>query len=249
MKAIVLAGGKGTRLKPYTTALPKPLMPIGDKPVLELVLLHLRKYGITNVTLAVNHLAELIRAFFGDGSRWNITLRYSVEDRPLSTVGPLRILDEELPGTFIVMNGDVITDLDMLELLRSHESSGAILTVAVTTRKVAIDFGVIEFTMEKRVSAFLEKPSYDYHVSMGVYVMNREILSHIPEGIPFGFDDLMRTLLAKGCYVNVFPYDGFWLDIGRPEDYDQANTDILPQILQITQESPGPGGSSNLNGR
>ncbi|HPB31346.1 MAG TPA: nucleotidyltransferase family protein, partial [Candidatus Sumerlaeota bacterium] len=129
MKAIVLAGGKGTRLKPYTTALPKPLMPIGDKPVLELVLLHLRKYGITNVTLAVNHLAELIRAFFGDGSRWDITLRYSVEDRPLSTVSPLRILDEELPGTFIVMNGDVITDLNMLELLRSHESSGALLTV------------------------------------------------------------------------------------------------------------------------
>jgi len=232
MKAIILAGGRGTRLKPYTTSLPKPLMPIGDRPVLELVLLQLKKYGFTDITLAVSHLSELIQAFFGNGFKWGLDLKYSIEDKPLNTVGPLKIMTE-LPGRFLVMNGDILTDLDLRRVWSSHEDSGALLTVAVTPRDVKTDFGVIEFDSANRVTDFHEKPYCSYHVSMGIYIMDKGILEHIPPDMPFGFDDLVMSLLAKQIPINVFPYDGFWLDIGRPEDYDLANNELLSRINEI----------------
>jgi len=232
MKAVILAGGKGTRLKPYTTSLPKPLMPIGERPVLELVLRQLKRYGFTEITLAVNHLSELIQAFFGDGSKWGVRICYSVEDKPLSTIGPLKILTD-LPDTFLVMNGDVLTDLDLRGFWQSHKSSDAILSVATTSRETRVDFGVINYDPDLGVTGFLEKPAYLNHVSMGVYLMDRRILDYIPDGRPFGFDDLMKTLIRKKAPVRVYPYTGFWLDIGRPEDYDQANTELLPTINEL----------------
>jgi len=226
MKAVILAGGKGTRLKPYTTVIPKPLVPVGEKAILEILLGRLRKSGVDEVVLCVNHFAEIIQAFFGDGSRHGIRIRYSTEDQPLGTVAPLKLVSD-LPETFLVMNGDLLTDLDFRDLYDEHLRSGALLTVSTYHRSSKIDFGVIDVDKEgKRMTGFREKPVYDFEVSMGVYVMNRRVLDFVPSGQPFGFDNLMLTLLEKREKVSVYPYNGYWLDIGRPDDYEKANEDI-----------------------
>jgi NDP-sugar pyrophosphorylase family protein len=233
---VIMAGGKGVRLRPYTTALPKPLVPIGDSyAVLEIVLYQLAWYGITHVTLAINHLGSLIRAFVGDGSRWGLQVDYAEETVPLSTVGPLFGLKDRLPESFLVMNGDILTDLDYGHLLRVHQQSNAPLTVATFRRSVKIDFGVLEVAAGQ-VIEFREKPTLNYRVSMGVYGISNSTLKPYPEGLTFGFDQLMLDLLDRGDPPASYDFDGFWLDIGRPEDYDEANrtfdslqTMLLPQ--------------------
>jgi NDP-sugar pyrophosphorylase family protein len=223
MHAVILAGGKGVRLRPYTTALPKPLMPIGDNDaILHIVLDQLAACGFITVTLAINHLGPLIRAFAGDGARWGLSIDYVEEDRPLSTVGPLFALRDRLPDTFLVMNGDVLTDLDYADLLHSHALSGTGLTVATSERVHKVDFGVLDVE-GGRVRAFREKPELRYQVSMGVYGMSRRTLAPYPPGRPFGFDQLVLDLLDRGENPATYPFGGFWLDIGRPEDYDEAN--------------------------
>lgn len=226
MKAVILAGGKGTRLKPYTSVIPKPLVPIGEKAILEILLAHLKKSGVDEVILCVNHFAEIIMAFFGDGSRHGIQIRYSIEDQPLGTVAPLKLISD-LPENFLVMNGDLLTDLDFQKLFEEHIKSNTLLTVSTYQRTTKIDFGVIETDkIAKNMVGFHEKPEYNFEVSMGVYVMNHKTLEFIPSGKPFGFDDLMLTLLEKNQIVKVYPYKGYWLDIGRPDDYEKANNDI-----------------------
>lgn len=226
IKAIILAGGKGTRLRPYTTIIPKPLVPVGDKAILEILIGRLKKCGIEDLTLCVNHLTELIMAYFGDGSRWGVRIEYSFEDRPLSTVAPIKVV-KNLPNDFFVMNGDLLTDLDFRKLYNYHLKSKALLTVATYKRKPKIDFGVIEIDQTKNVAAgFKEKPEYIFDVSMGVYVFNKKVLDFVPEDKPFGFDGLMLTLLNKKQTIKVYPYNGYWLDIGRPEDYEKACQDI-----------------------
>jgi NDP-sugar pyrophosphorylase family protein len=223
MHAVILAGGKGIRLRPYTTALPKPLVPIGDShTILEIVLMQLAGCGFTSVTLAINHLGRLIRAFAGDGSRWNLDIDYIEETVPLSTVGPLFGLRNRLPEHFLVTNGDVLTSLDYRELLQTHAASGADLTVATARRSTKIEFGVLDVSDEKIVG-FTEKPSWTYRVSMGVYGMSRTTIAPYPEGLAFGFDELVLDLLEQGRQPAAHDFDGFWLDIGRPEDYDEAN--------------------------
>ncbi|MGC5019687.1 nucleotidyltransferase family protein [Micromonospora sp. DT47] len=223
MHAVIMAGGKGTRLKPYTTALPKPLMPIGeDHAILEIVLHQLASQGFTVVTLAINHMGSLIRAFVGDGSRFGLRVQYIEESVPLSTIGPLFGIRNQLPEYFLVMNGDVLTDLDYADLLHSHASSDAPLTVATYQRTVKIDFGVLEVSGGKVVQ-FREKPKIDYRVSMGIYGFSRRTIASYPQGLPFGFDQLVLDLLAKGDLPATYNFDGYWLDIGRPEDYDEAN--------------------------
>ncbi|TDC72671.1 nucleotidyltransferase family protein [Micromonospora sp. KC606] len=226
MHAVILAGGKGVRLRPYTTALPKPLMPIGDShSILQIVLDQLASRGFTSVTLAINHLGPLIRAFVGDGRRWGIVVDYVEEERPLSTVGPLFGLKDRLPDDFLVMNSDVLTDLDYADLLRVHTLSGAGLTLATSERIHRIDFGVLDVNAG-RIVGFREKPTMHYPVSMGVYAMSRKTLAPYPPGLAFGFDQLVLDLLAAGEYPATYPFDGFWLDIGRPEDYDEANREF-----------------------
>ena len=240
MHAVILAGGKGVRLRPYTTALPKPLVPIGDRyAILEIVLQQLAAYGFTSVTLAINHLGSLIRAFVGDGSRWNLEVSYVEESKPLSTVGPLFGLKDRLPDHFLVMNGDVLTDLPYGDLLHSHALAGASLTVATAVRTVHIDFGVLTIESQ-RLRGFTEKPTYQYRVSMGVYGMSRATLEPYPEGLPFGFDQLIVDLLERRQYPASYDFSGFWLDIGRPEDYDQANRDFArlePMLLPTLHEA------------
>ena len=226
MKAVVLAGGKGTRLKPYTTIIPKPLVPVGNRAILEILIGRLKKYGVTDLTLCVNHLAELIMAYFADGSKCGVKIRYSIEDKPLSTVAPIKLI-KGLPENFLVMNGDLLTDLDFEKLYNYHLENKALITVATYKRTAKIDFGVMDINEDKNiVVGFKEKPEYKLSVSMGVYVFNKKILDFVPTEKSFGFDDLMLTLLDKGHTIKVYPYDGYWLDIGRFEDYEKANEDI-----------------------
>lgn len=223
MHVAILAGGRGVRLRPYTTALPKPLVPIGEEfCILDIILQQLRAQGFTRVTLAIGHLGALIRAFAGDGSRWGLEIDYAEEDRPLSTIGPLLNILDRLPEHFIVMNGDVLTDLDYAALLMRHRTSGAPLTVATYQRKVKIDFGTLE-TVDGRIVKFTEKPTLAYGVSMGVYAMSRSTLTRYPRGVAFGFDDLVLDLLDRNQHPHSYEFDGYWLDIGRPDDYDEAN--------------------------
>ncbi|AZS83841.1 NDP-sugar synthase [Streptomyces griseoviridis] len=226
MHAVILAGGKGVRLRPYTTALPKPLVPIGDQhAILEIVLRQLSTAGFTSCTLAIGHLGEIIRAYVGDGSQWGLAVDYATEESPLGTMGPLLNLRHRLPDTFLVMNGDVLTDLDYADVLSRHRSSGAPLTIATYARKVHIDFGVLT-TTDSKVVAFTEKPSVDYRVSMGVYGLSRATLEAYTPGLPLGFDELVLDLLAAQTPPHAYDFDGYWLDIGRPDDYDRANAEF-----------------------
>ena len=220
-RAVVLAGGKGTRLRPYTVVFPKPLMPLGDYPILEVIVRQLAAEGFDHITLAVNHQANLIKAFFGGGERWNVRIDYSLESTPLSTIAPLRLIGD-LPETFLLMNGDVLTDLRFRQLQREHADARSVFTVAASRRTHTVDYGVLQVDPSGTLIGFEEKPSLRYLVSMGVYVVEKSVLSLVPPDRPFGFDDLMHALIARGAPVNVRPHDGYWLDLGRPDDYAQA---------------------------
>lgn len=221
MRAIILAGGKGTRLRPYTTVLPKPLMPIGDMPILEVVLRQLKAAGITHVTMAVGYLGELLQAFFGDGRRLGLRIDYSLEEKPLGTVGPLTLING-LSDTFVLMNGDVLTTLDYGELIRFHRDRGAAATIASYVRNVKVDFGVIETDGQGYLSDYIEKPTLDYRVSMGVYVFEPAVLAFLKPREYCDFPDLIKTLVADKRKVASYPFSGYWLDMGRPDDYARA---------------------------
>jgi len=223
--AVILAGGKGTRLRPFTTTLPKPLVPIGEEgSILEIVLRQLGHHGFRSATIATGHLGEVIRAYVGDGSKWGLEVDYTVEDEPLGTMGPVVTARDRLPEHFLVMNGDVLTDLDYAALLDAEVASNAPITVATYRRDVSVDFGVLEVE-NGRIVHFTEKPTLAYRVSMGVYALARSTLDAYPPGQALGFDELMLDLLARGEAPASYDFDGYWLDIGRPEDYDRANAE------------------------
>ena len=224
-RAIILAGGKGTRLKPYTVTLPKSLVPVGDMPVLEIIIRQLQKHGFDHITITLNHMAEIIKAFFGDGAKWNIEIDYSVESIPLSTMGPLTIIPD-LPENFLVMNGDVLTDLNYSAFYQNHVENKNNFTIASYRRIDKIDYGVLESNDQNKLIKFNEKPSYEFLVSMGVYMVNRKVVEYIPEKTFFGFDHLMNLLIKKSEFPSIFEYGGYWLDIGRPDDYEKAVNDI-----------------------
>jgi NDP-sugar pyrophosphorylase family protein len=220
-RAVVLAGGTGTRLRPYTVVLPKPLMPIGDYPILEVIVRQLVWQGFTQITLAVNHQANIIKAFFGDGKNWGVHIDYSLETKPMSTIAPLSLIPD-LPENFLLMNGDVLTDLDLTGFLERHVTAGRLFTIAAARRLQMIDYGVLQIDSLHNLTGFSEKPRMEYLVSMGVYAVNRAVLDFVPLDSKYGFDDLMNNLLERGQSVAVDPYEGYWLDIGRPDDYMRA---------------------------
>ncbi|WP_293913030.1 sugar phosphate nucleotidyltransferase [Deinococcus sp.] len=233
MHAVILAGGKGTRLRPYTTCVPKPLVPIGDRySILEIVLHQLSYYGFRSVTLAIGHMGQLIRAFVGDGSQWGLKVNYLQETTPLGTIGPLLGALESLPDDFLVMNGDVLTDLNYAKLLRQHAASQAPVTVATYAREVRSEFGVLDI-QRGEITHFREKPVFDFNVSMGIYGFSRRTLQQYPAGQPFGFDDLVLDLLARGLHPASFGFGGYWLDIGRPDDYDRANAEFASHFAML----------------
>ncbi len=221
MLAIILAGGEGRRLRPYTTVLPKPLVPIGERPILAVLLEYLKANGVTRTIFCVNHMAELIMAYFGDGRRFGLPIEYAMEPKALGTVGPIKRL-ENLPDHFLVLNGDILTDMPLPPFFTAHRDSGALLSVAVTSRQVKIDFGVLTVSGQT-ISGFREKPQLEYQVSMGIYAFSRAVLDHVPGDEFYGFDQLMIELLAQNLPVRAHPHNGQWLDIGRPDDCDLAN--------------------------
>ena len=224
--AVILAGGKGTRLRPFTITLPKPLVPIGDESsVLEIVLRQLALQGFGSATLAIGHFGELIEAYVGDGSQFGLAIDYAREQEPLGTMGPVVQVADRLPEHFLVLNGDTLTDIDYAALLEAHAASGAPITVATAQREARIEFGVLDVE-EGRVTGFREKPSIPYWVAIGAYAVSREALRRYPVGAPLGFDELMRDLIARRTLPASYAFDGYWLDIGRPEDYDRANVEF-----------------------
>ncbi len=219
MKAVILAGGKGTRLAPYTTIFPKPLMPLGEKPILEIIIKQLKSHNFKEVTLAVGYLAELIKAYFSDGSDLGIKINYSKEDVPLGTAGPLSLI-EGLNETFLVMNGDVLTSLSYSNLIDYHKDRGGVATIAISRRIALVDFGVIKFEPDSGViKDYTEKPTLKYDVSMGIYVFEPEVLRYIPKGHKLDFPDLIKILLGHGEKVIGYLSEDKWLDIGRHDDY------------------------------
>lgn len=225
MKAVILAGGKGTRLAPYTRVFPKPMMPIGDKTILEILLCQLKRAGINHVALTVGHLAGLMRAFFQDGKQYQLNITYVKEDQPLGTAGPLA----QVPGltqTFLVSNGDVLTLLDIADLIHFHRENKGICTIAMHEREIKVDLGVIVQNGGNQISEYIEKPTINYKVSMGLYVFEPEVLEYIPPGQYLDFPDLVHKLLAAGENVIGYPFSGYWQDLGRPDDYEQASLDF-----------------------
>jgi NDP-mannose synthase len=224
MQAIILAGGRGRRLHPYTTVLPKPLMPIGDYPILEIVLRQLEKAGFSDIIISTGYLDALIRAYIESRDIHTSTIRFSHENSPLGTIGPLHLIPD-LDDTFLVINGDILTDLNYGDFMSYHSSfvsSGNLTTIATYSRKVNTDFGILEYNSENIVTSFKEKPILSYEVSMGIYIFQREILNYVPKEEVFGFDNLMNIILTQDLQARSYPFKGYWLDIGRPDDYAQA---------------------------
>jgi NDP-mannose synthase len=228
MRAVILAGGRGTRLRPFTASFPKPLVPVGDRPVLEVLINSLMSRGISDITLTLGHMAELVQAYFYHRQRLlsRLKLRYVIEEEPTGTAGSLALV-EGLDDTFLVMNGDLVTDLDFHELVEFHQRQGAALTIATQRRHVKIDLGVLEFDETARITHYIEKPEHSYYVSMGVYVYEPAILGYIAPGEYLDFPDLVKRAIADDQRVCSFLTDCLWLDIGRPDDYALAQQMIV----------------------
>ena len=236
MKAVILAGGRGTRLAPFTYVLPKPMMPVGDKAILEILLRQMKRSGINHVVLTVGHLAGLMQAFFQGGEQFDLDITYSFEPKPLGTAGPLAMVPG-LEDTFLVSNGDVLTLLDIEEFFAFHRQQGGICTLAVHQRQLHVDLGVIQQDEDDfRITGYIEKPTLDYKVSMGMYIFEPRVLDYIPHNEYLDFPNLVLKLLAAGEKVVGYPFDGYWMDLGNPEDYAQANHDFEKMRAQFLPE-------------
>jgi NDP-mannose synthase len=221
LKAVIQAGGRGTRLAPYSTVLPKALMPIGEGTVIDHLLNQFRDAGVGEVIITVSRFGPLIRSYCGDGSRWNLTIDYITEDVPLGTIGGLALLRDRLDGSFFVANSDVYTDLELKDLLAAHSNGSAAVTVVVTRQRVNVAYGVLDHS-GGRLLEFREKPSQEFSVSTGTSRMSPEVFEFIPPSGSFGFDHLMRAMLDRGAPVGVHEHLGSWIDIGRVEDLRRA---------------------------
>jgi NDP-sugar pyrophosphorylase family protein len=235
VKAVILAGGKGRRLAPYTQIIPKPLLPIGDAPILEVLLRQMKSAGIEDIILAIGHLGDLLRAYFQDGARFGLHISYSYEESPLGTAGPLALV-QGLEKTFLVTNGDVLTTLHLQDLIAFHRDQKAAATIAIHQRKAMIDLGVVQCDGGNRITGYVEKPSFDYLVSMGLYVFEPRVLSYIPANEYLDFPDLVQRLLDAGEKVAGFPFEGYWQDLGRPDDYERAAEDFETMHSQFLPE-------------
>jgi NDP-sugar pyrophosphorylase family protein len=220
-QAVVLAGGLGSRLRPFTQIIPKPLLPVGDRSVLEIQIAHLRESGISEIFLATGYKSPLFTSYFGDGSRFGVRLRYSFEEKPLGTAGPLGLLKGDLRGPFIVLNGDILTNLDFGRAVAFHEGHGCWFTVVAKEVVFPLSYGSLVREGE-RVVAMHEKPDLRVEVMAGIYVLSAEALDLIPPNERFGMDQLVQTFLDRGLPVGCYRMQEYWLDIGRMEDYEKA---------------------------
>jgi NDP-mannose synthase len=232
MIAVIQAGGRGVRLRPYTFLLPKPLMPIGDLAVIEILLKWLRRWGVRKSIVTIGYLGSLIRSLCGDGKQWDMEIIYSQEPEPLGTIGPLRLINGQLLETFLTINGDIISNLNLADFIKFHREHKAIVTVAVTEKNLKVDLGVLE-SNNGRLITFREKPSMQFNASMGIYCMEPQILDLVPNNVPFGFDDLMNVMLEKNLPVYLYRHNGLWLDIGREEDFKRAQDEFMREYKSI----------------
>jgi NDP-sugar pyrophosphorylase family protein len=221
MQALILAGGRGTRLAPFTTSFPKPLVPVGDRPILHHLIDGLRTAGCRDIVLSVNYLASLIEAYFGDGSAFGVGIRYAREKEPLGTAGPIAVATG-LEETFLVLNGDTLSDIDYQRLYTEHVQSGEIATLVSYRRDVPITLGVIVGDGHGHLAEYREKPVLSYEVSTGVYAMSSRVREFIGQNERLDMPDLMLRLLAKGSPPRIYRHEGKWLDVGRVEDYEAA---------------------------
>lgn len=231
VRAVILAGGKGTRLMPLTASLPKPLVQVGEMPILEIIVRQLRHFGVTDLTLSVGHLHTLLQAHFGDGKAWGVDIGYSHESEPLGTAGPVALV-KRLSDPFLVLNGDLLCSIDYREMIEQHRASGAMVTIASYPKEVKIELGVLE-TDGDRLVDYVEKPVIPYRVSMGIYAMSPEALRYIPEGRRFDLPDLIKRLIAEEQRIELYRFEGYWRDIGTMEEYAAANEEferVRPQL-------------------
>jgi NDP-sugar pyrophosphorylase family protein len=225
IEAVILAGGKGTRLRPYTVSIPKPLVPLGEEPIIDILLRQLESCGIRRVHIALGHLANLIKAYFDqmDGRR-EMEIRHSFERTALGTIGPIKQIPT-LGETFLVLNGDVLTTLSFPDLVAVHRRQGCIATLAVHQRQVEMDYGVVDVTPDSRIVGHREKPSLQVKVGMGIYVFEHRVLNYIPDDRKFDIPDLIHVLLDAGEGIAAYESEDYWMDIGRPDDYEIAYRD------------------------
>ena len=221
MEVLILAGGKGMRLRPYTTVLPKPLMPLGNKPILERLIIQLRDHNFTKVYLSVGYLSSLIKAYFGDGQKLGVEIEYIQEDNPLGTAGPIALLPE-IDKPYLVLNGDLVTNLNFAEIVNFHNTQDSILTIGIHELKYQLPLGFLEINHNKEIIDYIEKPIKKYNMSMGIYVCSPSILKYIPKNEYLDFPDLTKKLLKAGEKVIGYFNNSYWLDVGRPEEYEKA---------------------------
>jgi len=221
MQAVILAGGRGTRLLPFTKVFPKPLVPLGEKPIIDTILRQLKHFGFTHITLAVGYMAEMIQTYIGSGERYGLEVQYAYEDEPLGTVGPLAQI-HPLKQSFVVMNGDVITSLNYQELVTFHKKQGAIATIGTYQKNFKINLGIVQNDESYAIIDYIEKPTYTFKVSMGIYVFEPDVLDYIEPKKYLDFPDLVKRLIADRQPVVSYPFDGYWLDIGNHSDYEKA---------------------------
>jgi NDP-sugar pyrophosphorylase family protein len=237
MKAVILAGGKGTRLAPYTTVFPKPLMPIDGIPILEVIVKQLARFRIREIVFTVSQQSEpLLSAYFGDGTRYGVDICYSKEEKPLGTAGPLSLIPN-LPETFLVMNGDILTTLNYQKLIKYHRRHRGIVTIAMSQKKVQLELGVMEFNRGYRLTRYIEKPTLSYSVSMGIYVFEKKVLKYIHPRKYLDFPEVIQRLIKQREKVICYPSDDFWLDIGRHEDYEEAQEKFQEMKKKLLYES------------
>jgi len=225
MQAVILAGGKGTRLRPYTTVLPKPLVPVGNYAAMEIVIKQLKFYGFKDIIVSTGHLAELIEAYFGDGSKYGLKIRYIREDKPLNTAGPIGIIGG-LKNNFFVMNGDILTDLNYRKLYDFHIKYKATATIATVKREIFTDFGVLKVNKDFKLISYTEKPRRFDYVSMGINVLNKRCKEYISKGESIGIPELVHRMQSKNENIYCYKSNSYWLDIGRIEDFQRAQEEF-----------------------
>ncbi len=238
VRTVLMAGGKGRRLRPFTAVFPKPLMPIGDVPIMDIVIRQLRHYGCRDITIATGYLAELVFAYLGDGSQYGLNLKFVREKEPLGTIGALSLVPIEEGESFLVLNGDVLTTVDYGDLVRHHRETGAVATVATYRRPASIDKGVLTIDADGQIREFVEKPTYYNWVAMGIYVLERDVVQRfIKPGARLDAPELLQLLIREGLPVMSYRFDGYWLDIGVPRDYEQALEEFEAHRAALLPES------------
>ncbi|MDO6759746.1 nucleotidyltransferase family protein [Tamlana sp. 2_MG-2023] len=226
LDAVLMAGGKGMRLRPLTENTPKPLLKVGDKPIIEYNIDRLAQVGVENIHLSINYLGDQLEAYFGDGTSKNINIGYVKEDKPMGTIGSVLLVNEFKHDEIIVMNSDLLTNIDFADFYKTFKESGADMAVAATTYQVNVPYAVLETDNQQFVKTLKEKPKYRYYSNAGIYILKKSLLDMIPKGEFYDITDLMEKVLAMDNKLITYPINGYWLDIGKHEDFAKAQEDI-----------------------